>query len=217
MKINSVKRILDSALAVTLLLLMSFQVTHQFAHEWLGVTMLALTILHQVLNRKYYSAIFKGKYTPLRVFQIIVNVLLVLSFLCTAASGLIMSRYTAPYLNGVLQTSLVRQAHLSLSHWSFVLMGLHLGLHLGIISSKLKKRSVKIALGVSATAVSVYGFYLFFTEKFLDYMLLKIPFAYFDYLKVWQLVILENLAALTAWAFAAYLISLVLKKINKDK
>ncbi len=87
MKIKAVKRILDSALVVTLLLLMSFQVTQQFAHEWIGVTMLALTILHQVLNRKYYSAIFKGKYTPLRVFQLIVNVLPVLSFLCTAASG----------------------------------------------------------------------------------------------------------------------------------
>lgn len=217
MKIKAVKRILDSALVVTLLLLMSFHVTQQFAHEWIGVTMLALTILHQVLNRKYYSAIFKGKYTPLRVFQLIVNVFLVLSFLCTAASGLIMSRYTAPYLNGVLQTSLVRQAHLSLSHWSFVLMGLHLGLHLGIISSKLKKRSVKIALGILTGVVAVCGFYLFFTARFFDYMFLRIPFAYFDYSKAWYLVIVENLVMLTAWAFAAYLISLLLKKINKDK
>ena len=77
---NTVKRVLDVALTVTLLLLMAFQVTEQLAHEWLGITMVVLTVVHQVLNRKFYAAIFKGRYSPLRVFQLIVNLLLVLSF-----------------------------------------------------------------------------------------------------------------------------------------
>ncbi|MBQ9247514.1 MAG: hypothetical protein IJ171_02895, partial [Ruminococcus sp.] len=66
---NTVKRVLDVALTVTLLLLMAFQVTEQLAHEWLGITMVVLTVVHQVLNRKFYAAIFKGRYSPLRVFQ----------------------------------------------------------------------------------------------------------------------------------------------------
>ena len=69
MKMNFIKRIVDVALMVTLLLLMAFQVTEQLAHEWLGITMFVLTIVHQVLNRKYYAAIFKGKYSPLRIFN----------------------------------------------------------------------------------------------------------------------------------------------------
>ncbi|MBQ6558036.1 MAG: hypothetical protein IJL81_01555, partial [Clostridia bacterium] len=75
MKMNIIKRIVDVALMVTLLLLMAFQVTEQLAHEWLVITMFVLTIVHQVLNRKYYAAIFKGKYSPLRIFQLIVNIL----------------------------------------------------------------------------------------------------------------------------------------------
>lgn len=216
MKTNTIiKRVIDIALTITLLLLMAFQVTQQLAHEWLGVAMFALTIVHQVLNRKYYAAIFKGKYNPLRVFQLIVNTLLLLSFVCTALSGMMMSRFATPFMNGIMPSTIVRQGHLALSHWSFVLMGLHLGLHFGIMVSKLNNRTARIVLGVVMTGVSVYGFYLFFRSDILNYMLFKNPFAFLDYEKVWWLVLLENLAMLLGWAFAAYLISLFLKNVTK--
>lgn len=215
MKTNTIiKRIIDVALTVTLLLLMAFQVTQQFAHEWLGIAMFALTIVHQILNRKYYAVIFKGKYSPLRVFQLIVNTLLLLSFLCTALSGMMMSRFATPFMNGILPSSIVRLGHLAMSHWSFVLMGLHLGLHFGIITSKLKNRTARIVLGVVMTGISVYGFYLFFKSDMLNYMLFKNPFAFLDYEKAWWLVLLENLSMLLAWGFAAYLISLFLRSIT---
>ena len=212
---NIIKRIVDVALMVTLLLLMAFQVTEQLAHEWLGITMFVLTIVHQVLNRKYYAAIFKGKYSPLRIFQLIVNILLLLTFVCTALSGMMMSRFATPFMNGILPSSIVRQGHLALSHWSFVLMGLHLGLHFGIVMSKLRNRTVKIILGTVMTGIAVYGFYLFFKSDMLNYMLFKNPFAFLDYDKAWWLVLLENLAMLLAWAFAAYLLSLFLRFFTK--
>lgn len=215
MKMNIIKRIVDVALMVTLLLLMAFQVTEQLAHEWLGITMFVLTIVHQVLNRKYYAAIFKGKYSPLRIFQLIVNILLLLTFVCTALSGMMMSRFATPFMNGILPSSIVRQGHLALSHWSFVLMGLHLGLHFGIVMSKLRNRTVKIILGTVMTGIAVYGFYLFFKSDMLNYMLFKNPFAFLDYDKAWWLVLLENLAMLLAWAFAAYLLSLFLRFFTK--
>lgn len=216
-KSTVVKRIIDVALTVTLLLLMAFQVTEQLAHEWLGITMFVLTIVHQILNRKFYAAIFKGKYSPLRVFQLIVNVLLLLSFVCTALSGMMMSRFATPFMNGILPPSVVRQGHLALSHWSFVLMGLHLGLHFGIVTSRMKNRTVKIIHGIVMAGISVYGFYLFFKSDMLNYMLFKNPFAFLDYSKQWWLVILENLAMLLAWGFAAYLLSLFLRSITKKE
>ena len=212
-----IKRVIDIALTVILLLLMAFQVTEQLAHEWLGITMFALTIVHQILNRKFYASIFKGKYSPLRVFQLVVNVLLLLSFVCTALSGMMMSRFATPFMNGILPSSIVRQGHLAMSHWSFVLMGLHLGLHFGIITSRLKNKTVRIVLGSVMTGISVYGFYLFFRSDMLNYMLFKNPFAFLDYSKAWWLVILENLAMLLAWGFAAYLLSLFLRSIKKKE
>lgn len=171
-----------------------------------------------MLNRKYYAAIFKGRYSPLRIFQLIVNILLLLSFVCTALSGMMMSRFATPFMNGILPASVVRQGHLAMSHWSFVLMGLHLGLHLGIITSKLRNGAVRIVLGAVMSGISVYGFYLFFKANMLNYMLFKNPFAFLDYEKAWWLVILENLTMLLAWGFAAYLLSLVLRSVaKKDK
>ena len=211
------KRIIDVALTVTLLLLMAFQVTEQLAHEWLGIAMFALTVAHQILNRKFYAAIFKGKYNALRILQLTVNCLLLLSFVCTALSGMMMSRFATPFMNGILPSSIVRQGHLAMSHWSFVLMGLHLGLHFGMITSKLKNKTARIILGIVMTAISVFGFYLFFKSDMLSYMLFKNPFAFLDYEKAWWLVILENLAMLLAWGFAAYLLSLFLRSVTKKE
>ena len=211
------KRIIDVALTVTLLLLMAFQVTEQLAHEWLGIAMFALTVAHQILNRKFYAAIFKGKYNVLRILQLTVNCLLLLSFACTALSGMMMSRFATPFMNGILPSSIVRQGHLAMSHWSFVLMGLHLGLHFGMITSKLKNKTARIILGIVMTVISVFGFYLFFKSDMLSYMLFKNPFAFLDYEKAWWLVILENIAMLLAWGFAAYLLSLFLRSVTKKE
>ena len=145
----------------------------------------------------------------------LVNVLLLLSFVCTALSGMMMSRFATPFLNGILPSSVVRQGHLALSHWSFALMGVHLGLHFGIITAKLKNRAAKLAACLVMTGISVCGFYLFFKANYFDYMLLKNPFAFLDYDKAWWLVILENLAMLLAWAFAGFLFSLFLRGIVK--
>ncbi len=49
-------RIVDAAMTVLLLFLMAFQVTGEMAHEWIGIGMTVLVIVHQILNRKWYGA-----------------------------------------------------------------------------------------------------------------------------------------------------------------
>lgn len=59
-----IKRIVDAAMTVPLLCLMAYQVMGEMAHEWIGMGMTVLMVIHQILNRKWYSALFKGKYNP---------------------------------------------------------------------------------------------------------------------------------------------------------
>ena len=75
-----IKRIVDAAMTVLLLCLMAYQVTGEMAHEWIGMGMTVLVIVHQILNRKWYGALFKGKYNPYRSTTAILNILLMLSF-----------------------------------------------------------------------------------------------------------------------------------------
>ncbi|MBQ3285277.1 MAG: DUF4405 domain-containing protein [Ruminococcus sp.] len=208
-------RVIDILMIAAMLLLMAMQVTKQEIHEWLGIGMFALVIAHNILNRNYYAAIFRGKYTPIRVFMLIVNTALLLSFVATPITGMLMSRYATPFLDGVVGVIWPRKLHLMLSYWSFVLMGMHAGLHLGIISSKLKNKAVRITAFILMCGISVYGFYLFIQANIFDYMLMKTHFAFLDYSKAWWLVILENLAMLIAWAFIAYLVSLIFKMVKR--
>ena len=56
-KSNSKRKIVDAAMTVVLLFLMAYQVTGEAAHEWIGVSMTILVIVHQILNRKWYGAL----------------------------------------------------------------------------------------------------------------------------------------------------------------
>ena len=99
------KHIVDVLLGVGLLLLMSYQVTGEAGHEWTGIVMTLLMILHQILNRKWYAALFKGKYTPLRTVQTLVNAALVICFVLTALCGVNMSVHAVPFLSEFMRAS----------------------------------------------------------------------------------------------------------------
>ena len=50
MTLMKTKRLVDIGMTCLLLFLMAYQVTEQAAHEWLGMGMTALVILHQILT-----------------------------------------------------------------------------------------------------------------------------------------------------------------------
>ena len=84
---NMIRRIVDAAMSVLLLLLMAYQVTGEALHEWIGMGMTVLVIVHQILNRRWYGALLKGKYNAYRVLTTVINILLLLSFALTAFVG----------------------------------------------------------------------------------------------------------------------------------
>ncbi|MBR7070971.1 MAG: hypothetical protein IKI29_02255 [Clostridia bacterium] len=73
-KNNMNKKIADACMTVLLLCLMAYQVTGEALHEWFGIGMTVLLIVHHILNRKWYAALFKGKYNAYRVITVIVNI-----------------------------------------------------------------------------------------------------------------------------------------------
>ena len=81
------KRTVDVLIALALLFLMGYQLWGRAAHEWAGAGMLLLFLAHHILNRSWYSGLLRGRLTPMRVFQIGVDMLLLLRCWrrCTAA------------------------------------------------------------------------------------------------------------------------------------
>ncbi len=221
-KSNITKRVVDAAMTVLLLFLMAYQVTGEVLHEWIGMGMTVLVIIHQILNRKWYGAMFKGKYNAYRMLTSAVSVLLLCCFAVTAFCGMSMSGYAVPFLYGMAPVSFARQMHLSLSHWAFVLMGLHLGLHIPAMTAgwKLKDRTKAIFTVLFACSGGI-GLWLFLRSGIPDYLFFRVPFAFLDYEKAGWLVLLENLVMLSFWAFtgtrAAQIFRNAVRKDEKKK
>ena len=219
---HMIKRIVDAAMTVLLLCLMAYQVTGEMAHEWIGIGMTVLVIIHQILNRKWYGVLFKGKYNPYRAVTTILNVLLLLSFALTAFCGMSMSGYAVPFLYGMAPVSFVRTMHLSMSHWAFVLMGLHLGMHIPAMAAGLKlKEKTKTACACVFTVIGGIGLWLFLRNGMPDYVFFRVPFAFLDYEKAGWLVFLENILMLSFWAFIGTMTALIcrnaIQKTEKKK
>ena len=207
------RRIVDAAMTVLLLCLMAYQVTGEFLHEWIGIGITVLVITHQILNRRWYKTLFKGKYNPYRILTAAVNVLLLLSFAITAFSGMSMSGHAVPFLYGMAPVSFARRMHLSMSHWSFVLMGLHLGLHIPAMAAGLKGKTwLRRTLTAAFAAAAGVGLWLFLKSGILNYLFFRVPFAFLDYEKAGVLVLLENLLMLVFFAMLGTVMAVLLQK-----
>ena len=208
-----IKRIVDAAMTVLLLCLMAYQVTGEMAHEWIGMGMTVLVIVHQILNRKWYRALVRGKYNPYRSITTVLNILLIASFALTAFCGMSMSSYAVPFLYGIAPVSFVRRMHLSMSHWAFVLMGLHLGMHIPAMTAGLKLTDrTKAILACVFTCIGGIGLWLFLRNGMSNYLFFRLPFAFLDYEKAGWLVYLENLLMLSFWVFIGTQTALVCRK-----
>ena len=83
-KRDGLRKLVDAFMLILLLCLMSYQVTGEEKHEWTGILMTLTVIVHQILNRRWYAALFKGRYNPYRSVTTAVNLLLLSSMLATA-------------------------------------------------------------------------------------------------------------------------------------
>ena len=71
----------DIGMTIVLLFLMTYEMIGQAFHEWLGIGMFLLFIIHHVLNRRWFGVLLKGKYTPFRIWQTVLVVSVLLSMI----------------------------------------------------------------------------------------------------------------------------------------
>ncbi len=206
-----VKLGVDFVMTVLLLLLMARQITGYAAHEWLGAGMFVLWIAHHILNFRWHGHLFKGKYTPSRVIQLVVNVLLFLSMLGTMVSAIILSREVFAFLPISGGIALARPMHILCVFWGFVLMALHLGLHwsriLGMVhkaAGPVSSKPLKVALFTGGAAIAAYGLYAFVKNRFLSYMFLTSSFVFFDFERPTPLFFTEYMAIMGLFIFLAH-------------
>ena len=231
MKMKQILKItVDILMTVILLLLMAYSLVYgsdpsvgEAVHEWLGVGMFVLFVLHHILNRKWSRSVFKGKYTPYRIAQTMLVVLVMLAMCGSMVSGILLSRTVFSFLGIRGGQATARTLHMLSAYWGFVFLSLHLGLHWrGMMGmAKLTKKSSKArkwTLRIIAALTAAYGVYAFIKRDFGNYMLLRYHFVFFDFEEPLALFLLDYVAIMGLFVYVGYYISIFLTgKYRKKK
>ena len=216
------KLVVDVFMTIALLFLMGYQFWGEAPHEWVGVGMFVLFILHHILNASWHKALFKGKFSAPRVFTLCIDVLVLISMLAQIYSGIVMSRHVFSFLpSGGM--ALARRLHILGAYWGFLLMSLHLGLHwnmiLGIVrkAARMKRHSKvrSIISFVIALVIAGYGVQALIGRDFVTYLFLRSEFVFLDYSESKILFYMDYLALMGLCIFVAHYSVKLIQKCKK--
>ena len=214
------KIITDILITVILLLLMAYSLVGEAVHEWLGIVMFLLFILHHALNSKWISSLFKGKYTAYRIMQTLLVVLALVSMLGSMVSGIVLSRHALSFLPIRGGQSWARTLHMLSAYWGFAFISLHLGLHWNIMMNMTKKLFKKPSavltwiVRVIGFLIAGYGVYAFIKRGIGSYMILKNQFVFFDFGEPLILFILDYIAVMGLFVFIGHYLSMWVRQFD---
>ena len=182
-------------------------------HQVLGMMLLALWIVHMVLNRRWYGSLFKGKYNSYRRMQIVVNIGITVCAILQMISGLMMAWFMpVEAIGGGIEFA--RTTHLVASHWYFLFMCFHLGMHISMMASRIPARYlgfVRLFLGF----VSCYGIYAFIIRGLWRYMLFLQQFFFLDLDRGFILFAVDYLSILILFSTISHYLSRLLLVRNR--
>lgn len=217
------KIIIDIVMTVALMLLMTYELIGQSTHEWIGMGMFALFLIHHVLNRKWSGGLAKGKWTPLRVWQTVLVLWVLVTMLGSMVSGIVLSRSVFAFLPIRSGQSWARTLHLLCAYWGFVGMSLHLGLHWSMMMGMAQKHFGKPSqfrawlLRLLAVGIAAYGVYAFVKRDIGSYILLRNEFVFFNFEEPLAFFLADYLAVMGLFVFLGHYAAKGLKLCAKRK
>lgn len=217
------KIIIDIAMTVALMLLMTYELIGQSTHEWIGMGMFALFLIHHVLNRKWSGGLAKGKWTPLRVWQTVLVLWVLVTMLGSMVSGIVLSRSVFAFLPIRSGQSCARTLHLLCAYWGFVGMSLHLGFHWSMMMGMAQKHFSKPSqsrtwlLRLLAVGIAAYGVYAFVKRDIGSYILLRNEFVFLNFEEPLAFFLADYLAVMGLFVFLGHYAAKGLKLCAKRK
>lgn len=214
------KFIVDITMTLSFVLMMGYHMFDANIHEYLGLILLAICIVHQLLNIKWYQYLNKGKYSYIRSIYLILNILLIISFITMMMSGLLISKNFL--LFGVYGGGLARKLHLMTSAWVYVLTAIHIGLHgkkiKGIILKVCAKESIYFKeLKYISFVLGLYGLIAFYKRGFINDMFLLVEYKFLPFQEPFLGFITDYVSILITFIYIGYCLTLVKLTSNKHK
>ena len=210
-KINRIRLPIDIMMTLVSIVLMggNFLFPADIVHEILGVGLFVLWSVHIFLNRRWYGAIFKGKYNPYRIMQTVINCCILICTIFLMISGIILSNQLFTFLNIQSGLGFARIAHLISSHWYYLFMSLHIGLHMGRLFQNV---AAKIIPRIILALACAYGLYAFIARGVWKYLVLKQQFFFFDVERGYILFAMDYISIIILFAVVSRLVAASFKR-----
>lgn len=213
-----IRILVDCGMVLLLPLLMAYSLVGEAAHEYLGIGMFLLFVIHHILNIAWWKNLFRGKYAPIRIVGTVLNFVLVIIMLALPISGMILSRHVFRFLH-FGGTSTARTVHLLASYWGLVLMSFHAGMHGNVMMGMIRKNTnpwqpskIKMwNLRIIAVVLAICGIHAFVKNEIGSYLFLRTQFVFIDFSQPVVLALLDYLAIAALFAVAGYYIPKLIK------
>ena len=169
------RKILDAALFILFLLVMSFHFLPRILHEVFGIVMAAAFVIHLFINRRQFFYSLRGKKSARKIFSALINISMLITFAIILVTGICMSNYIfhdfIPF--EIRRNFFIHQLHVSLPYVFIIFLGCHIGLHWREIIKIKNPLIQKIFMAVIICA-GIYGSFL---NRVGDRILMKHIFA----------------------------------------
>lgn len=202
------KLLLDIILTLLLGVQMAYSLISEVSHEITGLCMIALLVVHHVLNGGFHRNLFRGRYTPYRAALTAIDAAMLVIFLLQGVSGLMMAKHIR--ILNVDGAGWARTVHLLGAYWGFALCGVHAGLHMTGLARRKGKGFWAVALIAGA-----YGAYAFVKRGLPQYMTLKQQFVFFDFGEPLARFYLDYAMILLMFMVLGCLLGLVLQNVKR--
>ena len=206
-----IKLAIDLFMTVLMLAAMAYRLTGNTIHELLGVALLALFIVHNILNRRWYQKVLKRKHNVRRVLNTAVNLLLLVMMLMLMVSSVLISRSVFAFIpvDGDL---IARQIHILATYWGFILISIHLGMHWGMIIGTVRKipgipspnSGRTFAVRVMAVLIAVYGVNAFFERDVGYKLILYYTYSYWNFEESAMFFFTDYISIIGVYVFVTY-------------
>jgi hypothetical protein len=204
---------IDLTMTVLMLFALAYRITGDVAHEWIGITVGVLFILHNIINRRWYTTLFKGKYHFRRILNTVCNLLLLVTMTVLCVCGILHSRTVFAFMNfpgGML----LRQAHTMAAYWGLIIVAVHIGLHAEMIINAMRKmlkitvanRIRTIVLRILALLIFIYGVWASFDRDMFAKLFLGFSFDFWPLERPAILFFIMNFSIMSIYIFGIYYI-----------
>lgn len=176
-------------MTLLLLVLMGFHLQGEIVHEWAGIIFTLLIILHLYLNRHRLWSLSPRIPLTMRIVNRVINAVTFVVILTAIISGMMLSRHILldlPFHNPAIW---VRKVHMTSVHWGMLILALHIGLHWKMLATFFcrvlnisdSSRLANVIMPGFFSIMALQGLYWLLHQDYLDYLLMKVDFSFFDY------------------------------------